>query len=87
MTAFQEWVDKNGGARPVSERLGVTRAVVNMWYRRVGWPNVRNIIDILVLAKGELSFWEIINSTAPKEFRREPLKAAIKKRGRNTNAN
>ncbi len=75
MTAFKNWVDKNGGALSVAERLGVTRAVVYMWCRRVNCPKVKNIVDILNMADGELTFWDIINSTAPKGHQVQKMQA------------
>lgn len=63
--AFQSWVRGQGGESAVAEKLGVTRAAVHKWCARQGWPGVASIRAILRLARGKLSFEEILDSTAP----------------------
>jgi len=68
--AFQDWVASEGGSFPVSKKLGVTHVAVKAWLNRKGWPKVKNIIDLIKLSKGQLTFDNIIESTRPKANRK-----------------
>lgn len=62
--AFQRWVAAYGGAEKVASRLGVHIGTVQCWLYRQGWPKVAKIVQLIELSKGELTFEDIIASTA-----------------------
>lgn len=65
---FATWVEKEGGSNVVAEKLGVTGAAVRYWLRGNYSPQAVTIMKILKLAKGDVSFEDIV-----KESRRNYL--------------
>lgn len=57
---FQKWIVSEGGTLKVAKRLGVTVHAVRVWTRGDGNPKIETIRKILKLAKGKLSYTDVI---------------------------
>lgn len=76
---FHRWVAAYGGVDKLAKELGVTSQVVKYWLRRRGWPKVKNILDIVRLSGGKLTFEDVVNGTKPRAPKR-PVRVASKKK-------
>lgn len=70
--AFQLWVRAQGGEHAVAKRIGVSPGTLHNWMARQRWPGTEYIREILRLAKGALTFEDILDSTEPLPKGRRP---------------
>ena len=53
---FSEWITTYGGVQKLASTLGVNRSVIYAWLQGVNTPNSLNMIALVKLSNGALSF-------------------------------
>lgn len=61
---LKNWIDKYGGIPAIAKELEVTEWTVRVWLRGDGSPSAMNIMKLIVLSKGKLSFQQIYKETS-----------------------
>lgn len=64
-TKFQKFVDKHGGASALSEKIGIPRPTITVWYLRRSVPSAKYLLQLKEFSKGELSYEDIVEGTSP----------------------
>ncbi len=57
---FRKWIELQGGAVPVAQKLGVTPSCVRYWLRRNTTPRGAVIQRIMKASKGKVSMQSIV---------------------------
>lgn len=70
MSVLEKWIKTNGGTRAIAKKLNLTQTIMYKWFNHEGWPKVETILELRRLSKGELTFDNILKSTATPEMKR-----------------
>lgn len=60
---FETWVRNNGGTLVIAKKLNKDQSTVQKWCGGRARPSLENINDLLKLAKGHLTFQDIVRGT------------------------
>lgn len=69
MKRFQIWIEREGGPRVVARLLGTESPTVRSWLAGISSPKALTMQKIVRLAKGAVSYDDIINETKRKGTR------------------
>ena len=63
---FQEWVESIGGVPIAAKLIGTKTRAIEAWKYSERCPSINNMIRIIEISKGRLTFQSIIESTHPR---------------------
>lgn len=76
MKPFAKWVHEQGGYSVVCKLLGVSRAALHLWFAQQTGPKLVTAQYIVKLAKGAVTYDDIINETKGTPAERKRAAAA-----------